>query len=232
MNPWGAVRLTVLADPHGNLPALEAVIQAQKHHRTDRIVCAGDLVGYYPWPNEVLELLRSRNADCIRGNHDRGVLGLAEIGWFNENAAVALEWTMARLTAESKDYLWSIENRRRFRAGERLVAVYHGSPSDDDEYVLPEQLSSGLLVAAKADILILGHSHLPMMGKFREGLVLNPGSVGQPRDGDPRASYAVLDTAKLTAVIHRVGYDIEAVVERVAKERLPARLGERLRAGR
>jgi len=225
------VRLTLLADVHANLPALEAVLRDPRG-RGERVVCAGDMVGYYPWPNEVLDLLRSHRADCVRGDHKRGLLGRVDITWFHDDAATALAWTRERLTAESLDYLASLEDRRRFRAGDRLVAVHHGSPGEDDEYVMPEHLSSGLLVAAEADIVFLGHTHHPMVGRYPDGLVVNPGSVGQPRDGDPRASYATIDTEALTAEVRRVPYDVEAVADRVREVRLPQGLANRLREGR
>jgi putative phosphoesterase len=225
------VRLVVLSDPHANLPALEAVLRDARG-RGDRLLCAGDLVGYHPWPNDVIEVLRANRVECIRGDHDRGVLGILDIGMFDDAGAHALEWTGERLTEESRAFLRSIEDRRRLRLGERLVAMHHGSPAEDDEAVFPEHLSPGLLHTARADLLLLGHTHVPMTARYPEGIVVNPGSVGQPRDGDPRASYAVVDLPSLAAEVRRVPYDVEAVVEQLARERLPAALGERLREGR
>jgi len=203
-----------------------------KRHALDRVVCAGDLVGYYPWPNEVIDLLRSHNVDCVRGKHDRAAIGHLDVTWFAAHAATVLEWTVARLSEGSRNFLLSLENHRRFRAGERLVAVYNGSPLDEDEAIFPEAMSGGLLVGAKVDVLLLGNTHIPAIGRYGNGLVLNPGSVGQPRDGDPRAAYATVDTETLTAEVHRVPYDIDRVATRMEEERLPASLAARLREGR
>ena len=221
-----------MSDVHANLPALEAVLKDLRRHHPEKVVCAGDLIGYYPWPNEVIDLLRSNNVDCVRGKHDRAAIGHLEIHWFAAHAATALEWTVARLSEESKNYLLSLENHRRFRAGARLVAVYSGSPLDEDEAIFPEAMSGGLLVGAQADVLVLGNTHIPAMGRYGNGVVLNPGSVGQPRDGDPRAAYGTVDTETLTAEVHRVPYDIEAVATRMEEEQLPESLVARLREGR
>ncbi len=224
------MRLAVLSDPHGNLPALEAVLGEVDHARPDAIWAAGDLVGYNPWPNEVLSLLKDRHVRAIRGNHDRAALSGNTIG-FNDLAAAAIRWTRIVLTPASVGYLKGLEDRMRVETAEGPIAMYHGSPRDDDEYVWPWAASEEFVTVARARIVILGHTHIPMAFAFRSGLLVNPGSVGQPRDHDPRASWALLDTDRPTFEIHRVRYDVEAVAGAILKASLPRELAERLRYG-
>src|SRR5437667_2882427 len=132
------MRLAVLADVHANLPALEAVLRDVDSLSPAGLWVAGDLVGYNPWPNEVLQVLRDRHAKAIRGNHDRGVLGDDPFR-FNELAAAALRWTRIQLTPGSVGYLKELEDRTRTTMPEGVVAMYHGSPRDDDEYVFPDR---------------------------------------------------------------------------------------------
>ena len=225
------MRLALIADPHANRPAIEAVLEAIDRERVDRIVCAGDLVGYNPWPNEVVALLRERGVLAIRGNHDRAALTGTAVG-FNPVAAEALAWTAKRLTAETVATLRELEDRTRFPAGRATVAVYHGSPRDDDEYVFPEDASEDLVDAAGTRIVVLGHTHVPMYCAYPSGIVVNPGSVGQPRDGDPRAAYAVLDTATEEWRVERVPYDVARVQSAIRRAGLPRFLAARLAVGR
>ncbi len=225
------MRLALISDPHANRLALEAVLRAVDREGVDRIVCAGDLVGYNPWPNEVVGLLRDRGVLAIRGNHDRAALS-GDASGFNPVAAEALAWTAKQISPETKAFLGQAEDRTRFSAGSKTVAVYHGSPRDDDEYVFPEDATEDLVLAAHADIVVLGHTHIPMYAAFPRGIVVNPGSVGQPRDGDPRSAYAVLDTEAEEWRVERVAYDIAAVQATIRRARLPRFLADRLAEGR
>ena len=224
------MRLAVLADVHANLPALEAVLRDVDSLSPAGLWVAGDLVGYNPWPNEVLQILRDRHAKAIRGNHDRGVLGDDPFR-FNELAAAALRWTRIQLTPGSVGYLKDLEDRTRTTMPEGVVAMYHGSPRDDDEYVFPYTADDSLVRKAGAPFVILGHTHLPMARAFRSGLLVNPGSVGQPRDGDPRAAWGLLDLSTRTFGLRRVPYDIDAVATAIRRTGLPTELADRLYAG-
>ena len=225
------MRLGLISDPHANLPALEAVMQALDGEDVDRIVCAGDLVGYNPWPNQVVELLQDRGVLAIRGNHDRAALAGIAVG-FNRFAAEALAWTVAHLESETAESLRRMENSTRFAAGSKTVAVFHGSPRFDDEYVYPGNATEDLVGAARAQIVVFGHTHHPMFFAYPSGIVVNPGSVGQPRDRDPRAPYAILDTDTEDWRVERIDYDIPRVQGEILRVGLPPFLAERLAAGR
>lgn len=224
------MRLGVLADIHGNLPALEAVLRDVDVVGADQIWVAGDHVGYNPWPNDVLQILRNRKVRAIRGNHDRACL-TGDTSWFNELAAAAIRWTRIVLTPASVGYLKSLDDRLRVPTPHGLVAMYHGSPRNDDEYVMPWAADEMLMRMAQAHFVILGHTHIPMAFSSRYGILVNPGSVGQPRDRDPRAAWAVLDTATGRVQQRRVAYDVGAVVAEIHKVGLPAELAERLQWG-
>jgi len=224
------MRLAVLSDVHSNLPALEAVLADVDRIAPEGIWVAGDLVGYNPWPNEVLELLQKRRVRAIRGNHDRAVLG-AEAFAFNELAAAAVRWTRIHLAPAGVSYIKDLEDRTHGTMPEGVVAMYHGSPRNDDEYVFPWAADESIVRTAGAPFVILGHTHLPMALSFRSGLLVNPGSVGQPRDGDPRAAWGILDLARKTFAVRRVPYDIDGVAAEIRKTGLPHELADRLYSG-
>ncbi len=224
------VRLAVLADVHANLPALQAVLAEVDRVSPEGIWVAGDLVGYNPWPNEVLQILKERHVRAIRGNHDRAAVGGETFG-FNELAAAAVRWTRIHLTPASVGYLNSLEDRMRGTMPEGVVAMYHGSPRNDDEYVFPWAADEAIVRMAGAPFVVLGHTHLPMIFPFRSGLLVNPGSVGQPRDGDPRAAWGLLDLARRSFEVRRVKYDIDGLATEIRRAGLPHELADRLYAG-
>src|SRR5256885_14896655 len=224
------MRLAVLADVHSNLPALEAVLADVDRVRPDGIWVAGDLTGYNPWPNEVLEILRDRKVRAIRGNHDRGALG-GDTSWFNELAAAAVRWTRIHLTPASVGYLKDLEDRTRGTMPEGLVAMYHGSPRNDDEDVFPWTADESVVRVAGAPLFTFGASHPPLGFPFRSCPFGNPGPLWQPRDGDPKAAWGLLDLAARTFEVRRVPYDVEAVAAQIRKADLPHELADRLFAG-
>ncbi len=224
------MRIAVLADIHANLPALEAVLKDVDNLGVDAIWVAGDIVGYNPWPNEVVRILKDRKVRAIRGNHVRAAL-TGDTTWFNELAAAAVRWTRIVLTPASVGYLKFLEDRTRLHVPEGVAAIYHGSPRNDDEYVMPWAVDEALMRMASAHFVVLGHTHVPMAYSSRYGILVNPGSVGQPRDRDPRASWALLDTGSWGVLTRRVPYDIGAVVAEIKKAGLPSELGARLQWG-
>jgi len=220
------MRLGVISDIHGNLPALEAVEKAMPP--VDGVVCAGDVVGYNPWPSECLDRIRKLDAPTVQGNHDRAVAvdGGAR---FNAMARAGVDYARTELTDDQRAWLDELPTERFVDDGR--VHIVHGHPDNPDRYTYPASFSPSML-ADGVELLIVGHTHIQSVRRFDEGVVLNPGSVGQPRDGDPQASFAVVDLADEVSVEqHRVGYDIDRVIEAVDEAGLPKRIGTRLRSG-
>jgi len=248
-----AMRTLVLSDIHANFTALEAVLAAAKDH-WDNSVCLGDVVGYGPDPNEVTAKLREMGTETIRGNHDKAISGVMEADDFNPVAKAAVDWSNTELSAEHLEWLTNLPRGPLTTNG--LVLV-HGAFQDEDEYVFtPAQALEGLLDST-AYVTFFGHTHHqggfayldsklevlqvhPRMGEACAALrleptyryLLNPGSVGQPRDSDPRAAYAIADLEHQTIEFCRVPYDIAAVQQRMRAARLPDALIQRLLVGR
>lgn len=217
----------IIADIHSNLPALEAVLKDMGG--VSSIYCAGDLVGYNPFPNEVIEIIRGKKVQCVLGNHDFAVL-TGNTSFFNPRAAEAVEWTRKNISKGSLDFLRNLPyfNKNKFY-------LTHGSPESPlDEYVYPEfrnDVFERFFHVAGSDTIILGHTHKPYIKRLDGKLVFNPGAVGQPRDGDPRASYGILDTDKMEARIFRTEYDIQRVADKIDMVGLPQSLAKRLALG-
>ncbi len=227
------MKICVIADIHSNLAAFQAVLKHMP--RCDVTLCAGDLVGYCAEPNEVVDLAKSKNMKVILGNHDYGAI-TSDIAGLNPIAARAVLWTADKLSGENAKYLRNLPEQLKLTCGAKKVVVIHGSPRDPlFEYVFPDISNRELFKLVRdvdADILILGHTHVPMMRVIQNKLVINPGSVGQPRDRDPRASYVVLTVDDEVDVKHeRVGYDVEKTVEKIRAAGLHEELATRLYFG-
>jgi len=233
------MRVGVIADVHGNLVALEAVLADMP--AVDRVVCAGDVVGYNPWHAECVATMRGDHSvlseaaaatlpdgpvPTVMGNHDRAVALDAAYG-FNEMATAGVGHARETLSTDQIEWLEALPDQRVVCDGR--LKIVHGHPADPDRYTYPEEYSEGML--GDEGVLVMGHTHVQGHAAFDTGLVMNPGSVGQPRDGDPRAAYAVLDFDDYTIEGHRVDYDVERVVEAVKDADLPVRIGTRLRSG-
>jgi diadenosine tetraphosphatase ApaH/serine/threonine PP2A family protein phosphatase len=239
------VRVAVVSDIHANIVALDAVLAAIGS--VDAVWQLGDIVGYGPEPDAVVERLAAIGAIGVAGNHDLAALGGAEIDWFNPDAKAAMKWTRRRIDDRTKDWLKNLPTTRN-EAGMTLV---HGSPRDPVwEYITSTPVARANLAILATTIGLHGHTHLPMAWADRDGLIdaiaprpgsvfrldgrpvlLNPGSVGQPRDGDPTASWLEIDTDAGLATWRRTGYDVEAVRTAMLDAGLPARLADRLRIG-
>jgi putative phosphoesterase len=232
-SPPTATRIAVISDVHSNLEALREVLS--------RIAgmdayCLGDVVGYGANPNEVVEALREREVLTVMGNHDYAAV-TGETGMFNARAAIALKWTAKALTGPNLAYLRSLPRERRLRLGDVDGALTHGSPDDALwEYVDPRthsQLFGRYLEKLRVGFLGLGHTHVPFVSDEVGGTVFNPGSVGQPRDGDRRASYAVVSVVETAVRVDnfRVEYDCETAASKIRAAGLPEQLADRLRWG-
>jgi len=241
------MRILVISDIHANLTALEAVLEDAGGF--DGVWCLGDLVGYGPDPNECVERIRSLpNLRCLVGNHDHAALGLIPISRFNADAQLGITWTTQTLAEENKSYLESLPAI----ITEDGFTLSHGSPREPIwEYILDVHLADINFGLISTDYCLIGHSHLPLIFYratdhaytvplpvpdheplvLKPRMILNPGSVGQPRDLDPRAAYAILDLDAMTWEAKRVPYDITDVQLRILQSGLPERHATRLVAG-
>jgi len=242
------MKYAIIADIHGNLEALTAVTGAAAKEKVDAYLCIGDVVGYGADPAETIRLTRSLDPKVVvAGNHEWGVLGLLDIDYFNEYAAAAIEWTKGVLSQEDLDYLKSF----RMEYDEGNFTLVHGSLDMPAKfsYILDEDDAYITMKLMRTPVCFVGHTHLPGIFYFEDGTIqftkgpevklehekkyiINVGSVGQPRDGDPRASYVIYDDTLSTVVVKRVAYDIEAAQKKIKKAGLPAWLAGRLAEGR
>ena len=241
------MRVGVISDIHGNAAALEAVLAALDEDRLDAVWCLGDLVGYGPDPNRCCELVAHRADLCLVGNHDLGVLGTIPLDEFSPDAASAARWTETVLTEYSRAYLESLRPEAKVDDAE----LFHASPRDPVwDYVLSEPVARESLEITEAPVVMVGHSHVPLAmvlenGRAKGGLapgghevdlsqgrwLLNPGSVGQPRDQDPRAAYVVLDQDERRAYFRRIPYPVERTQAEIRERGLPDTLAQRLALG-
>jgi diadenosine tetraphosphatase ApaH/serine/threonine PP2A family protein phosphatase len=242
------VQCLVISDIHANLAALEAVLDDAPDF--DELWCLGDLVGYGPKPNECIERIRGFPHTSLAGNHDWAALGKLSLSSFNAIARVANEWTQGELTASSRNYLNGLSPS--LQRGDFTLA--HGSPREPVwEYIMDASTAYRNFEYFSTPVCLVGHTHVPVLFTLDEEhdradvllpplpepvelgperVIVNPGSVGQPRDGDPRASYAFLDTDEMTWEFHRGSYPIGITQERMRAKGLPQRLIDRLQVGR
>jgi len=220
------MQLGVVSDIHSNLVALEAVL-ADVPDDVDRLVCAGDVVGYNPWPAECVDEMRERSVPTVMGNHDRMVATGRNFRG-NGMAQAGVEHATEELNDVQQAWIANLPRERTLADGR--VKLVHDHPEVQDKYTYPEEFGPQLL--GDEDVLILGHTHVQHHEVYDDGIVLNPGSVGQPRDRDPRAAYAVVDLNDLTVSEHRVEYDVEAVQDAVREAGLPPGTADRLANGR
>jgi putative phosphoesterase len=230
-----ALRLAVISDIHANMDAFTSVIDDLPSH--DALLCLGDLVGYGPEPNEVVEELQAMRPEYVlMGNHDYAVV-TGDTSGFSRNAAVAIEWTRQRIKEENSHYLSTLRPSMKLEAGGIRISAFHGSPREPlTEYILPDispNIARQIIREGDSEIVLLGHTHIPMAHSFERKILANPGSVGQPRDGDARASYGLLtlDDSKLSFQVRRVTYPVDAVARKILNAGLPKFLAERLYIG-
>jgi predicted phosphodiesterase len=243
------VRYLILSDIHGNIEALEAVLAAAG--TWDRVLVLGDLVGYGAEPNGVVDRVRALDpAAVIRGNHDKAACGLDDGENFNQVARFAAAWTLQQLTPENREYLRALPQGPTI-IDDRLE-ICHGAPFDEDHYIFDASDAQRALETARRPVCLFGHTHLPVVFaatgmqlaadipddelrliKLQDSTryLINPGSVGQPRDGDPRAAFGFYDP-KGTLDFSRIEYDIQGAQRRICAAGLPQSLANRLAIGR
>ncbi len=243
------MRYAIIADIHANLAAFRAVLDhIERRGGVEEIWCLGDVVGYGPDPCQCIELLRQYNHVCIAGNHDWAAIGRAALSEFNPDAAIACRWTAQQLNPEDIKYLESLPEVIQ----KEEFTLVHGSPRQPIwEYLISVGSAKENFAYFQSQFCLIGHSHMPMVFKYGETdtcsfsqftpniglalgksrLIINPGGVGQPRDGDPRASYAIYDDETGMVRLYRVPYDIGITQTRMVKHNLPIRLVARLSQG-
>ena len=249
------MRILILSDLHANATALNAALNAAKD-RWEHVVCLGDVVGYGPDPNEVTTIIRQLGARTIRGNHDKAATDLMETNDFNPGARAAVDWTRSRLSPDNLKWLAELPQGPVETDG---IVIVHGAFQDEDEYVFtPAQALEGLLDSTAA-VTFFGHTHhqggffyenvnsspevlnihprpsesfAPLRIEPKRRYLLNPGSIGQPRDADPRAAFAIADLEHDLVEFWRVPYDIAEVQARMRSAHLPEPLAQRLVIGR
>jgi diadenosine tetraphosphatase ApaH/serine/threonine PP2A family protein phosphatase len=239
------MRVAVISDIHANRHALDAVLEAVAAARPDTVWCLGDTVGYGPQPNECCDLVRERADLCLVGNHDLVALGELSLGEFNDEAAAAAVWTSDVLTEASRDFLAALKPSAQADG----VDLYHASARDPVwEYILSEEAARATFELSAAALILVGHSHVALALRHDRSVagglapadaefelngrwLLNPGSVGQPRDGDPRAAWLLLDLERRFASFRRVTYPVEKTQAEMRERGLPQLLAARLERG-
>jgi predicted phosphodiesterase len=251
------LRILLLSDIHSNLEALEASLAAAPPH--DAIVNLGDIVGYGASPNEVTAKARELGGTLVRGNHDKVVAGLDNVETFNPMAGMAALWNRAQLTSDNLEWLRTLPQGPVTLPEVSGVQFVHGAPDDEDRYVVVVQDALSALISSDVSVTFFGHTHIQGAFLLRAGFaeaahpeyasigqketcdfeleigvsyMINPGSVGQPRDGDWRAGFALFDTDRRVITFCRVPYDVRSAQEKIFAANLPARLATRLAAGR
>ena len=245
------MRHLIFTDIHGNLEALLAVLKFIQKKRIDHYIFLGDLVGYGASPNEVIQkILTLKPLSIIRGNHDKAVSGLDSVQTFNPIAASAIFWTKKTITKKNLDFLSRLKQSPEIIHD--TITICHGAPFDEDYYIFGEFDAAEAFSYVQTPLCFFGHTHFPYIyaerdgnveGTFLEGnsneiklekgirYLINPGSVGQPRDRNPRAAFAICDTETRIIKFFRVDYEIEEAKKMILDEKLPPALAERLSLG-
>lgn len=236
------MRLAILSDIHANLHALQAVWEDLEKQRPDQVYCLGDLVGYGANPNEVVDFIRERQIPTVMGNYDEGVgFDLRDCGCLYSDPELArlgdlsLQWSREHTSAVNKLYLQALPMHIRLQERRPSLLLVHGTPRKINEYLYedrPPATFERIARLAAADVLLFGHTHLPYQKKVGRTLFVNTGSVGKPRDGDPRVGYVILQgSRRLRAIYRRVEYDIAAAAGAVRASGLPTQFADMLESG-
>jgi len=245
------MRYLIFTDIHGNLEAFNALLKFIQKRKIDHFVCLGDLVGYGASPNDTIQKVRSlRPLSIIRGNHDKAVSGFDSIETFNPIAAASIFWTKKKILRKNAEFLGHLKKGPQ-NVNDR-VTICHGAPFDEDYYIFGEFDAAEAFDYLKLPLCFFGHTHFPFVytkrdatveGTFLEGnsnevklekgvtYLINPGSVGQPRDRNPRAAFAIYDSDLHVIKFFRLEYDIDDAQEKILKANLPPALAERLSLG-
>lgn len=241
------MRYAIISDIHANVEALTATLRDMEATKVDHLICLGDFVGYGPEPNEVIEMLQPRLRCAVAGNHDFAALGWTDTTYFNPHALAAILWTKNSLTATSKEYL----SKLPLSLVDHNMTLVHATPREPGEwhYLFTLDDAQENFSYFQTSLCFIGHSHYPLIAVQSDGgkvnahtnafqaithrcrYLINVGSVGQPRDGNPQASYVIYDTAQEGVWFRRVSYDIPGVQRKMCQQGLPTYLRQRLQWG-
>ncbi len=232
------MRVAIISDIHGNLQALKAVMEEIDRLQADVIHCLGDTVGYGPFPNECLDIVRERCKVVLKGNHDSGLIGETSLDDFNQHGLKAIRWSQEKVRKEHWEYVRSLP----FFAVENDLTLAHSSPHRPNAwtYILTLRAAQENFAAFTTRLCFIGHTHVPVIigddssiNKFRKDcrFIINVGSIGQPRDGNPEAAFGLFDTEKDVYSLIRVPYDIEQTAAAIREAGLPDFLARRLYQG-
>ncbi len=241
-----AMRYGIIADIHGNLEAFESVLESLSRAKIEKYLCAGDIIGYGADPRECIKMTRELDAVAVLGNHDAASAGLIGMDYFNDVSAKAVKWTKQNMEENDFNFLKSIG----FTYVNKHLTLVHGTLRKPSEfnYMTDPEAAGETFNLMKTDICFIGHTHVPGVFSLKGGelsysrkkktaisagerLIVNVGSVGQPRDGDPRSCYAVYDTDEASVVLKRVAYDVKKAQKKILKTGLSPFLADRLGAG-
>jgi len=236
------MKIAFISDVHGNLEALTTAFDHIEKNEAEQVVCLGDIVGYGPNPNECVELVQERCDVVLMGNHDYAAIGLANIEYFNEFAKISTRWTIQTLKEENKKYLHSLP----FSHQDDEMIMVHSSPTNPSHWYYVLSMPDALIEmqAFSQNLCFIGHSHVPLVFSSRDMIreplvqieqnhkyIVNVGSVGQPRDGNPRLCYTLYDTGKKEIRYIRLDYDLQTTYAKIIEAGLPLYLAERLLKG-
>ncbi|MGE5631063.1 MAG: metallophosphoesterase family protein [Caulobacteraceae bacterium] len=236
------MRIAVIADIHGNIYALQETIRDIEKRNVDVTICAGDLVGYCPFPNEVIELVRKCNIMTIMGNYDDAVGNELLVCGCDypdpkdaENAGISLNWTIDATTVKNKEFLGSLPKEMKLVFGDIKMLFVHGSPRQLNEYLKENSKeASEVMDAFKYDVLVCGHTHKPYYKAYGDKMLINAGSVGKPKTGRPKANYVIVDVLDNEVKVHiiEVEYEFEKAAKAIEAAGLPSEFAEIIRTGK
>ena len=236
------MRFAIISDIHSNIVALNEVLASIAKQQINQIFCAGDLVGYAPFPNEVIDLIRDKNIPTVMGNYDDGIGNMRFICgcYYKDEKDEALgqesiAWTKSHTSEENKAFLRSLPKEIRLNMASKRILIVHGSPFRFNEYITEEieqDYAEKLLRESNSDILICGHTHIPFRLVIGDQMIINVGSIGKPKHGDPRAVYAIVEIGdRFSIQFEYVHYNYESVVRAIEESELPNEFAQLLREG-
>lgn len=235
--------IAIISDIHSNFEALKQVLKDINQQKVEKVFCTGDLVGYGPYPNEVIDLIRQLQIPTVMGNYDDGVGNMRFIcgcDYKNEEEQAlgerSIAWTKEHTTEENKEFLRNLPLQIRFTVGMTKVLLVHGSPNRLNEYIYedtPKDSMVELIGKGDTDILVCGHTHKPFFKKINDRYIINAGSVGKPKHGDAMAAYVIIKFGEQIEIdVRKVSYDIEATARAIEKSDLPNKFADLIRLGR